>query len=121
MGRRGSPDGRLPRPARDVADPGQCHGLADRRGDGAARGAGRGRTQRVTAEPRNATITYPGGLRARWRWAGSGQAAEVFALAEIHHLGASRGEIDIPLLALAALNQLHFRFETHDVSLCVVI
>jgi len=35
-----------------------------------------------TAEPRNATITYPGGLRARWRWAGSGQAAAVFALSE---------------------------------------
>lgn len=34
------------------------------------------------AEPRNATITYPGGLRARWRWAGSGQAAQVFALSE---------------------------------------
>jgi hypothetical protein len=28
------------------------------------------------------TLTYPGGLRARWRWAGSGQAAEVFALTE---------------------------------------
>jgi hypothetical protein len=37
----------------------------------------------VTAEPRNATITYPGGLRARWRWGGSGQEAEVFALAEV--------------------------------------
>jgi outer membrane protein assembly factor BamB len=36
----------------------------------------------AAAEPRNATITYPGGLRARWRWGGSGQAAEVFALSE---------------------------------------
>jgi hypothetical protein len=34
-------------------------------------------------EPRNATITYPGGLRARWRWGGSGQGAEVFALSEV--------------------------------------
>lgn len=34
------------------------------------------------AEPRNATITYPGGLRARWRWGGSGQADAVFALSE---------------------------------------
>jgi len=33
-------------------------------------------------EPRNATIAYPGGLRARWRWAGSAQAAAVFALSE---------------------------------------
>lgn len=33
-------------------------------------------------EPGNATITYPGGLRARWRWGGSGQATAVFALSE---------------------------------------
>jgi hypothetical protein len=37
----------------------------------------------VAAEPRDATIAYPGGLRARWRWAGSGQAAAVFALSEV--------------------------------------
>jgi hypothetical protein len=36
----------------------------------------------VAPEPRNATVTYPGGLRARWRWGGSGQAAAVFALSE---------------------------------------
>ena len=36
----------------------------------------------VTIEPRNATIAYPGGLRARWRWGGSGSAAAVFALSE---------------------------------------
>jgi outer membrane protein assembly factor BamB len=36
----------------------------------------------MPAEPHNATVTYPGGLRARWRWAGSGQAGEVFALSE---------------------------------------
>jgi hypothetical protein len=34
------------------------------------------------AEPRNATVTYPGGLRARWRWGGSGSAEQVFALSE---------------------------------------
>lgn len=28
------------------------------------------------------TVTYPGGLRARWRWAGTGRGAEVFALSE---------------------------------------
>jgi putative pyrroloquinoline-quinone binding quinoprotein len=37
----------------------------------------------VSAQPRDATIAYPGGLRARWRWGGSGQAAEVFALSEV--------------------------------------
>jgi hypothetical protein len=37
----------------------------------------------VTAEPRDATVTYPGGLRARWRWGGSGQGAAVFALSEV--------------------------------------
>ena len=36
----------------------------------------------ATPEPRNATISYPGGLRARWRWGGSGQAPAVFALSE---------------------------------------
>ena len=34
------------------------------------------------AEPRNATVQYPGGIRARWRWAGSGRAGDVFALSE---------------------------------------
>jgi hypothetical protein len=34
------------------------------------------------AAPRDATIGYPGGLRARWRWASSGQGAAVFALSE---------------------------------------
>jgi PQQ-like domain len=33
-------------------------------------------------QPRDATIGYPGGLRARWRWAGSGQGPAVFALSE---------------------------------------
>ena len=37
----------------------------------------------MAAEPRGATVAYPGGLRARWRWGGSGQAAEVFALSEV--------------------------------------
>jgi hypothetical protein len=36
----------------------------------------------MAGEPHNAAVTYPGGLRARWRWAGSGQAPEVFALTE---------------------------------------
>lgn len=34
------------------------------------------------ADPHDATLTYPGGLRARWRWAGTGRAAAVFALSE---------------------------------------
>lgn len=37
---------------------------------------------RPSTEPRNSTIAYPGGLRARWRWANSGQAEAVFALSE---------------------------------------
>jgi hypothetical protein len=36
----------------------------------------------VTIEPENATIAYPGGLRARWRWGGSGSGPAVFALSE---------------------------------------
>ena len=38
-----------------------------------------GRDAGRPADPHDATITYPGGLRARWRWGGSGQAAAVFA------------------------------------------
>jgi outer membrane protein assembly factor BamB len=34
------------------------------------------------SEPLDATITYPGGLRARWRWGGSGSGPSVFALTE---------------------------------------
>jgi len=37
---------------------------------------------RVAPEPRNLSITYPGGLRGRWRWGGSGQSDAVFALSE---------------------------------------
>ena len=33
-------------------------------------------------EPHHATVGYPGGLRARWSWGGSGQGAAVFALSE---------------------------------------
>jgi hypothetical protein len=39
-------------------------------------------TTGTTREPRNATVAYPGGLRARWRWGGSGSAPAVFALSE---------------------------------------
>jgi hypothetical protein len=46
---------------------------ADTPGPGAGGGAG---------QPRDATIGYPGGLRARWRWAGSGRGPAVFALSE---------------------------------------
>lgn len=40
------------------------------------------RGERTPPEPGNATIVYPGGVRARWRWGGSAQAAAVFALSE---------------------------------------
>jgi hypothetical protein len=36
----------------------------------------------VTADARDAVVAYPGGLRVRYRWAGSGGAADVFALTE---------------------------------------
>ena len=36
----------------------------------------------MTARTRDATVSYPGGIRARWRWGGSGSAQEVFALSE---------------------------------------
>ena len=33
-------------------------------------------------EPHNAAVQYPGGIRARWRWGGSGEGDAVFALSE---------------------------------------
>ncbi len=36
----------------------------------------------MSDEPRNARVQYPGGIRAHYRWAGSGQGAVVFALSE---------------------------------------
>lgn len=36
----------------------------------------------MTAEVQRAGVQYPGGLAARYRWAGSGQAEAVFALSE---------------------------------------
>ena len=36
----------------------------------------------MTTEPGRSSVQYPGGLAARYRWAGSGQAAAVFALTE---------------------------------------
>jgi len=37
----------------------------------------------VSPEPGNSTVVYPGGLRARWRWGGSGSGPSVFALSEV--------------------------------------
>jgi len=36
----------------------------------------------VTAEVQRLSVQYPGGLAARYRWAGSGQADEVFGISE---------------------------------------
>jgi outer membrane protein assembly factor BamB len=36
----------------------------------------------VTAEARQGIVGYPGGIRARYRWAGTGQGPAVFALSE---------------------------------------
>ena len=36
----------------------------------------------MTSEPRRSAVQYPGGLAARYRWAGSGQGDAVFAMSE---------------------------------------
>jgi outer membrane protein assembly factor BamB len=36
----------------------------------------------MTAEPRHAAVDYPGAIRVRYRWAGSGGGPAVFALSE---------------------------------------
>ena len=96
LGRRRPVDDGLPGPARDaarscptrrVAPIAEERTAAEReaagdRGQRRRRVAGLTHAPGVTAEPRNATIAYPGGLRARWRWGGSGSAAAVFALSE---------------------------------------
>ena len=47
----------------------------------------------MAASAHDLTLTYPGGLRARWRWAGSGQAVEVFALSEAGGTLADHGSL----------------------------
>jgi len=47
----------------------------------------------VAVEPRHAVIAFPGGIRASMRWAGSGQAAVVFALTEAGGPLVDHGEI----------------------------
>lgn len=41
-----------------------------------------GPAETTARQPHDATIGYPGGLRARWRWGGSGEGPAVFALSE---------------------------------------
>lgn len=52
-------------------------------------------------EPRSASVTYPGGLRVRYRWAGSGEGPSIFALTEtggsLTELGGIVGEQFEPL------------------------
>lgn len=36
----------------------------------------------MTGEAEHAVVTYPGGIRVRYRWAGTGRGADVFALSE---------------------------------------
>jgi hypothetical protein len=43
---------------------------------------GRGGSGHQGAEPRRSAVQYPGGLSARYRWVGSGQAAALAALSE---------------------------------------
>ncbi|GAC1663913.1 MAG: hypothetical protein NVS9B8_03540 [Candidatus Limnocylindrales bacterium] len=50
---------------------------------GSGSNSGDGREPAGAGLPRDATIAYPGALRARWRWGGSGQGAAVFSLSEI--------------------------------------
>ena len=100
-------------PAGDAADPVQRDGRADRRGPradvdrrgrpcaavGSDRRPDPARAPAVSrTEPRNATVTYPGGLRARWRWGGSGQRPAVFALSEAGGtlIDLARGSAPIP-------------------------
>jgi outer membrane protein assembly factor BamB len=50
----------------------------------------------MPVEPRHAVIAFPGGLRASIRWAGSGRAADVFALTEAGGPLVDLGEVTGP-------------------------
>jgi hypothetical protein len=50
----------------------------------------------VPAEPRHAVVQFPGGIRAAFRWAGSGGAQAVFALSEAGGNLADLGELAGP-------------------------
>jgi outer membrane protein assembly factor BamB len=55
----------------------------------------------VSGEPRDAVVAYPGGIRVRYRWAGSGEGPALFALTEaggsLTELGGLIGEQFEPL------------------------
>jgi len=50
----------------------------------------------MPVEPRHAVIGFPGGIRAGFRWAGSGEGAAVFALAESGGPLVDHGELSGP-------------------------
>jgi outer membrane protein assembly factor BamB len=50
----------------------------------------------MAGEARHAVVGFPGGLRASFRWAGSGRAAEVFALTEAGGPLVDHGELAGP-------------------------
>ena len=100
LGGRRPADRGLPGPAGHAAHPGERDGRADRRGapradreaDGGPAAAAPARRRPIAPPPDraivrpsrgNSTIAYPGGLRARWRWGGSGSGPQVFALSEV--------------------------------------
>ncbi|HEY8869572.1 MAG TPA: PQQ-binding-like beta-propeller repeat protein [Candidatus Limnocylindrales bacterium] len=56
-------------------------GAEGERGSEGERAVARGRGP-AAIEPHHASIAYPGGLRARWTWGGSGSGPAVFALSE---------------------------------------
>ncbi len=50
----------------------------------------------MSAEPRHSVVQYPGGLRVRSSWAGSGQGPAVFALSEAGGTLTDLGELASP-------------------------
>ncbi len=50
----------------------------------------------MTVEPRRAVVSFPGGLRASFRWAGSGQGAAVYSLTEQGGPLVDHGEVSGP-------------------------
>jgi hypothetical protein len=64
----------------------------------------------VTAQAHDAVVQYPGALRVRFRWAGSGQEQAVFALSEVGGVLTDLGQIVSP--APAELCRAELRVES---------
>ena len=68
----------------------------------------------MSAEPRHSVVQYPGGLRVRSRWAGSGQGPAVFALSEAGGTLTDLGDLASPDPDRLCRAELRVDTQKHD-------